>query len=900
MDISIDSSHKLELTTFTKEYKKLNDSFQYSTPKGLLDLLNQPALFKKSPSLCYWYLFSFYYMRSFCLYCDLDIIEAIPYDETTFQKIIESYSTKKTKFTTQNEKTHLKIWQQLDRYLEEQLEIFPGSSRKYLETNHKGWEEVGKIHFHMADECTKKNDGLPFKFLATINLRIPGKPRNQFKPLGILLKDLKESSKKNIFNQIISPIQKAKEESSFVKDLWQKDQLFTPTQLTADQANLFLKDNLNITQNGIKCNMPKSWQTNPVKSAKLNLTLENDSNEKQSLLGFSSLLRFNFYIQLGDQKISLEEFEKIKSKEEKLIEYHGKWIQLNPKKIDELLSNWQNALATTYKNGISFTEAIRLLSGLNLNQKNHLTGPNELLKIETNSLLESKLADIRTPKNFNVEKNLEDIKFLFLGSLRPYQLAGLQWLYSLTQLQLGGCLADDMGLGKTIQILALLSLRVFKDKISEPNLLIVPASLLGNWQQEIKKFCPTLKYFIYHRSFHSKDKLVELEENFYGIHLIITTYGMVTKESFFKKYSFQIIVLDEAQNIKNPGTNQAKAVKSLIGKVKFALTGTPVENNIWDLWSIFDFTCPGLLGNLPQFKLYCSNLENQDNPKADIYKGLKRLVSPYLIRRTKSDPKVISDLPAKIEMINYCNLTPKQITLYQKEVLLLKKSLESDDGIKRKGAILKALIKFKQICNHPSQYLGDNSYSPSQSGKFAKLKELTEVIADNHEKVLIFSQFKELIDILQHFLTEIFSQPGLILHGSQSPSVRKKVVEQFSAKSGPPFLVVSLKAGGSGLNLIEANHVIHFDRWWNPAVEDQATDRAYRIGQKKNVLVHKFICKGTIEDKIDILIRDKKDLSSKLVQSSSGIGSSLMNLNNKDLLNIMSLNLNSSLEVHQK
>ena len=344
--------------------------------------------------------------------------------------------------------------------------------------------------------------------------------------------------------------------------------------------------------------------------------------------------------------------------------------------------------------------------------------------------------------------------------------------------------------------------------------------------------------------------------------------------------------MDEAQAIKNPAARQTKAVKRLKADARIALTGTPVENRIGDLWSLFDYLCPGLLGSSSRFKGFVKSLSRR---KTDQYAPLRNLVGPYILRRLKTDRSIIEDLPEKTEMQAYCGLSKAQAALYQKGVRDLAASIQELDGMQRRGLVLASLLRFKQICNHPSQLLGDGLYKPTDSGKFARLAELCEEIASRQEKMLVFTQFREMTEPLAGYLAEQFGQPGLVLHGGTPVSRRKKLVDQFQREDGPPFFVLSLKAGGTGLNLTEASHVVHFDRWWNPAVENQATDRAFRIGQRRNVLVHKFVCQGTVEEKIDALIRDKIALARDVLEG--GAETLLTEMDNEDLLKLVSLDI---------
>ena len=379
-----------------------------------------------------------------------------------------------------------------------------------------------------------------------------------------------------------------------------------------------------------------------------------------------------------------------------------------------------------------------------------------------------------------------------------------------------------------------------------------------------------------------------------GHDAVITTYGTVMRTEWMRDYAWRCVILDEAQAIKNPGAKQTRAIKALDSKWRLALTGTPVENKLGDLWSLFDFLNPGLLGSAKAFSGFCKSLASR---KHNAYAPLRTLVQPYILRRLKTDKAVISDLPDKTEVTAHCLLSKQQAALYQKSVREMKRIIEEVEGIERRGVVLAFLMRFKQICNHPSQWLGDHVYEAGHSGKFARLRDLCEPIAARQDKVLVFTQFREITEPLAGFLADVFGKPGLILHGGTAVKKRQSMVMKFQENENVPFMVLSLKAGGTGLNLTAASHVIHFDRWWNPAVENQATDRAFRIGQKKNVLVHKFVCKGTVEERIDELIAGKQQLSDAIL--SGGPESALTEMSNDELMALVSLDLRSAVEAQE-
>jgi len=410
--------------------------------------------------------------------------------------------------------------------------------------------------------------------------------------------------------------------------------------------------------------------------------------------------------------------------------------------------------------------------------------------------------------------------------------------------------------------------------------------LIANWTHEIDAFFPSLHYFVAHPDFQPA-KRVEKQSTkaLASVNLVITTYALAQKYTWLGAYTWGYVILDEAQAIKNPGTKQTRAIKALKAKNRIVMTGTPVENRLSDLWSLFDFVNPGLLGNKTEFGKFAKSLK--DSP--DGYKRLRTVVSPYILRRLKTDKSVISDLPEKVEMKTYAALSKKQVVLYKAMVQELAETIATTKGIQRKGLVLASLMKFKQLCNHPDQYLGSGPYQEKHSGKFARLREICDTIAEKRERVLVFTQFKEITEPLSDFLESVFGREGLVLHGSVPVGKRKKMIARFQSREYIPFMVLSLKAGGVGLNLTRANHVVHFDRWWNPAVENQATDRAFRIGQKKNVVVHKFLTKGTVEEKIDAMLEEKRMLADKVV-SATGEGW-ITEMGNDSLMDLFTLSL---------
>jgi len=580
---------------------------------------------------------------------------------------------------------------------------------------------------------------------------------------------------------------------------------------------------------------------------------------------------------LIDETISIEELKNLLSETEGLALIKGKWVEVDHEKLKETLKAYQQAQKIINKTDMNLIEAMRFQ--LNALKDIDIAEKSCELEISNGEWLNTIISKLKQPDQIKPVSSGKN----FQATLRKYQEKGVSWLYFMKKLGLGACLADDMGLGKTIQVIALLN--YIKTHEKEKTLLVVPTSLIGNWMSEISKFTPSLKYYILHPS-ENKSIIEDKEELIKNHDLFVTSYGMLLRYDWLKDITWNSLVLDEAQAIKNPGTKQTKAAKKLRAHFKMALTGTPLENRLSDLWSLFDFLNKGLLGTAREFTDFTKKLKENQNG----YARLKQTVSPFILRRLKTDREIIPDLPEKIEMKTYTTLSKKQAALYSELVEELKAKIESTEpGIEKKGIILSAIMKFKQICNHPAQYLGQDLYTENESGKFTRIREICETIYEKREKVLVFTQFKEIIEPLKEFLEVLFQHQGLVLHGSTPARKRKEIVNSFQTQEYIPFLILSLKAGGVGLNLTSANHVIHFDRWWNPAVENQATDRVFRIGQNKNVLVHKFITKGTIEEKIDLMIEEKTKLSNEIIPEVQE--NWITEMDNKELIELFKLSI---------
>jgi non-specific serine/threonine protein kinase len=604
-------------------------------------------------------------------------------------------------------------------------------------------------------------------------------------------------------------------------------------------------------------------------------------------LGTDALLDFRLQVTLDGEALTEGEVAALLAASEGLHLIRGRWVEIDREQLGRVLERFRAVEQTAAERGLSFAEAMRLLAGADVDAEAAADeGERDWARVMAGPWLAEALAGLRGPQGLAAVEPGDELR----AALRPYQQVGVRWLHLLSRLGLGACLADDMGLGKTIQVLALLLVARRERTGRRSSLLVAPASLLANWMAEIERFAPVLRAVVAHPSAMTAAELDALARGpAPDADLIITSYGWLLRAPGLVETPWRLAVLDEAQAIKNPGTRQARAVKRLDALARIALTGTPVENRLGDLWSIFDFLNPGLLGSAPAFGRFAKRLAARPhNP----YGPLRELVRPYILRRLKTDPAVIADLPDKTEVKAFCPLSRKQAALYQQAVDELSAQIQGAEGIQRRGLILSFLMRFKQICNHPSQWLGDGIWADADSGKLGRLREIAEVIAARQEKALVFTQFREVTAPLAAFLGAVFGRPGLVLHGETAVRQRQALVRRFQDDEAVPFFVLSLKAGGAGLNLTAASHVVHFDRWWNPAVENQATDRAFRIGQTRNVLVHKLVCRGTVEERIDQLIESKEKLARDLLEG--GAERLLTEMGDDEIMKLVALDLRAA------
>lgn len=779
-------------------------------------------------------------------------------------------------------------WTELDALLLSGLRSSKDGAAEYLAKLNPAWRLVGRVTFHLAEN--KRDADRPFAFLATYANRLSAGAKVRHLPLGKALQEFATAKRRATLVSLLTPVRRAAEQCPWVDALVESGEVYQPLAWTPQDAHRFLQDLPKLEAAGLVVRVPDWWRASqpprPVVSVKI-------GDRPGTQIGTDELLDFRVDVALEGEPLTEAELQSLWESNGGLVSLKGRWVEIDREKLAEALRHWRKVEQAAGDGGLTFFEGMRLLSGVGLAgdvAQEAAASTAEWTGINAGAALAATLHELQDPQA--ADRPPVGLR----AELRPYQRIGVHWLRFMSRLGLGACLADDMGLGKTIQVIGLL-LHIrsqSKSASSPPSLLIVPASLIGNWKGELTRFAPSLVVRVAHPS--EGDECLPMDDGeaaeqrlaqaLADCDLVITTYGMLTRNEPLLRRSWNVVVLDEAQAIKNSASQQTRAVKKLRSAARLALTGTPVENRLSDLWSIFDFLNPGLLGGPKDFATLTKRLNASGGPG---YGPLRTLIRPYLLRRLKTDKTVIDDLPDKTELNAYCGLSKQQAALYEGAVRELSRQLKEVEGMQRRGIVLSYLMRFKQICNHPSQLSGDGGYDPQLSGKFQRLGELCSELAERQQKVLVFTQFRELTGPLAEFLTTVFGRAGLVLHGGTPVARRRTLVQDFQRDDGPPFFVLSLKAGGTGLNLTEASNVVHFDRWWNPAVENQATDRAFRIGQRRNVLVHKFVVRGTLEERIDDLIAQKRSLAGELLD---GGGETLLTeLSDQELLRFVSLDL---------
>jgi len=773
-------------------------------------------------------------------------------------------------------------WIELNRAFADEIRAHRGAVAEWLRARHPSWHVVGKVCLHLAEN--RGDEEQPFAFLATYAVRAGAGGKVQHRPLARALEESSARGDRQALLHLLVPLQRAAEQSPWLAELVDSGAVYQAMAWTPAEAHRFLHAIPAFEAAGLVVRVPDWWRARRPPRPEVAVRV---GEKKPSAVGMDALLDFSVAVALGDEKLTAAEVRQLLASSGGLVRLRGQWIELDSERLREVLAHWERVRREAEEGGLSFLEGMRLLAGASKTEDDvaALAAGEGWSRVEAGAWLARTLEGLRGPAGLAAADPGAD----FRGTLRPYQKVGVSWLAFASSLRLGVCLADDMGLGKTIQVLGLLLLHKRRARGGgPPHLLVAPASLLANWQAEIERFAPSLATLVAHPSAIPAREVAELAGADLGsTDLVITTYGTLARVEALRTREWSLAILDEAQAIKNPGARQTQAAKALKAHARIALTGTPVENRLGDLWSIYDFLDPGLLGSAREFSAFAKRLTDRPD---ESYAPLRRLIQPYLLRRLKSDRSIVADLPDKTEVKAFCLLSGPQAALYQKTVDELERAIAGlTQGIERRGLVLAYLMRFKQICNHPSHWLGEGTWDEAGSGKLSRLREIVEAVAAKQEKVLVFTQFREATEPLASFLAGLFGRPGLVLHGSTPVKARGGLVRRFQEDATVPFFVLSVKAGGSGLNLTAASHVVHFDRWWNPAVEDQATDRAYRIGQHKNVLVHKLVCRGTVEERIDRLIEDKQRMVRGVLQ---GGGETLLTeMSDAELMAMVALDL---------
>ena len=864
--------------------QRLRTAFERGSGHGLLQLGAAESGTALPPVFVYWREFGAAYITSLCTHSDSEAPRAnvpAPLPSELDRLLLSSPPMTGAEYLSAEVLESL--WGELDAAFGVELAESKCGVQEFLKRRNPAWNLVGRVHFNLAEN--RKNPDAPFAFLATYTTRLSAQGKAQHLPLGQALREFAGAANKERLLSLLVPVQRASEGCPWLKSMIDASEIFHPLQWTPKEAMDLLRDVPLLESAGVVLRMPAAWRLNRPSRPRVTATI---GGKAPSGVGQEALLDFQMEVVLDGERLTPAEIRELLGKSDGLAMVRGRWVEVDRERLTRMMEQFREVERKAAENGLSFREAMRLVAGADIAAGGAATAESDWAEVVAGPWLAETLKGLRSPDGLAKIDPGADLN----ATLRPYQQVGVRWLFLLAKLGLGACLADDMGLGKTIQVLSLLTvLRRDGNGGQRPSLLVAPASLLANWASEMERFTPGLTSLIAHPSAMTAADLKSLSsERLKGVDLVITSYGSLLRLPWIQETAWRLAVLDEAQAIKNPGAKQTRAVKSLNATARLALTGTPVENRLGDLWSIFDFINPGLLGSGKEFTSFVKGAaEKTHNP----FGPLRELVRPYILRRLKTDKKVISDLPDKTEVKAYCQLSRKQAVLYQQAVKDLAEQLANSEGIQRRGLVLSFLMRFKQICNHPSQWLGDGAWSEEESGKWGRLRDIAEVIASRQEKALIFTQFREVTAPLAGFLATIFGRPGLILHGETPVKKRRELVSRFQDDEAIGFFVLSLKAGGSGLNLTAASHVVHFDRWWNPAVENQATDRAFRIGQTKNVLVHKFICRGTVEENIDVLIESKRKLSTDLLEGGADL--LLTEMKDDELLKLVALDINKAL-----
>ncbi|MBR3926381.1 MAG: DEAD/DEAH box helicase [Akkermansia sp.] len=742
----------------------------------------------------------------------------------------------------------------------------------------EGWQQLGMLCFHLAENAGEAADSAPFAFLATFVHKVGQDGRARHAPLGMAARLLAADSAALL--DLLRPLRQVAGQSPFFAELINSQAVYKPCGWSARQAHAYLEALPLLEAAGIETRMVNLWKTQPPRvELEVRLDVAEPGAGKPDAapsVNVNSLLRFFPRVVLGDYNLTDEELEQLLAGDDDgLVRFRGEWVRLDRDKLKNLLESWRQAMKMA-AGGIPLLVGLRYLLGKRSEALPQLPLPEDGMRAVAGARLALALSNLQFG---NVAPSLPQP---LADTLRHYQMDGVRFLLNVTEAGFGACLADDMGLGKTLQVISWLTHVAGAGVLGEGKgaaLIVAPASLLMNWQEELRRFAPQLQVVVLHPYALNRQNADYLRTNpawlMRRAHVALTTYGIATRNELLARCEYPALVLDEAQAIKNADSQRTRAICRLSSPRRVALTGTPVENSLSELRSLFEFLNPGLLGTEKEFNSLVQSMGCDYTP-------LRRLVRPFMLRRLKSDPALLPELPPKTEVAAWCHLTPEQARLYAGEVENLRAVITEPDPQTRLTLVLPILGRLKQICNHPAQYRGETWFEPAAGGKFERLGQLARSIAAAGDCCLVFTQYRSMIDPIHEYLTDIFGAPGLMLHGGTPIAERQQLVAAFQAPGGPRFFVLSLKAAGTGLTLTRARHVIHFDRWWNPAVENQASDRVYRLGQTQPVLIHPLICRGTIEENIHNMLTRKSAMADRLL--SGGLEKLLLHLSPQELL----------------
>ncbi|HEY2344104.1 MAG TPA: DEAD/DEAH box helicase, partial [Chthoniobacteraceae bacterium] len=713
-------------------------AFEGGSAQGLLFLAGEALALPLPASPTYWRDFARLFLQRLCQTNSGDVaIVAVPEpgEEELETLAQEAPPMRGAEFFGPD---HLRrLWQELGEFVANEVSG-PGLG-VWLAARNPHWRMVGRVTFHLAEN--KRDQARPFAFLATYTHRLSQQGKPQHIPIARALQEYAGAKQKALLEKLLAPVQKAAEKSEMARELIESRRLFQPLAWSPREAHRFLHDIPAFEESGLVVRVPDWWKKGRPARPQVNIRI---GEKKGSLVGLNSLMDFKVEMALDGEPLSQSEWKTLMTSEENLVLLKGQWVEIDRQRLKQVLEHWRAVEKTD--GAISFLEGMRMLSGLGRSEGDDgemAPEAREWSQVVPGEWLREMLASMRDPSTIREFDPGRDLQ----ATLRAYQRTGVHWLWFMTKLGLGACLADDMGLGKTIQTIALL-LQLKREgagkKDSGPSLLIAPASLLANWKSEISRFAPALKAVVVHPSETagaSKKENADPAKSIAGCDLAVTTYGMLTRFDWLRKRQWRLCILDEAQAIKNPSSRQTRAVKEVKAGGRIALTGTPIENRLGDLWSLFDYLCPGLLGGSAEFSRTVKKLTGEPGRH---FAPLRNLTQPYILRRLKTDRSIINDLPDKTEVTAWCGLSKAQAALYERSVKELAQKLGETTGIQRRGLVLSFLMRFKQICNHPSHWMAHGEFDPAASGKFTRLREITEEIAARQEKALVFTQFREM------------------------------------------------------------------------------------------------------------------------------------------------------------